>query len=362
MIALELAKKLNAAPFGRCYEISRESIMRTIATAVLLACLALPITPASAFPAAPTYADVEVAHITYQGQPFDLKMNVYLPPGPKGQPTPIVLSIHGKGGTYNQPKTYALNLVDHGVAVATIDFRKAGMPGMLYDTKAYIRFVRAHAAEFNIDPKRVGIWGGSRGGELAALLAVTGDNKKLEGDVGGNLDQSSMLQASVIYYPLTDIFLNTDGKVVEMLPDYVGTNEADSEKVLQAYKKHDTASPYWKYVQQVEAMNPMNYITKNSPPALIAVAGDDMGNPIINSLAMYEKYLEQGAPAHFYTYTLGTHGNVGKNIDEATVEWQVEHLAKNVPPQFPAPLRKQPPPSACKTSGFCTLDPIIANR
>src|SRR5882672_11418986 len=92
-----------------------------------LALIALAV-PATAFPTAPTYADVQVARIDFHGQPFDLKMNVYLPPGPKGSPTPIVLSIHGKGGNYNTPKTYALNLADHGVAVATIDFRKADMP------------------------------------------------------------------------------------------------------------------------------------------------------------------------------------------------------------------------------------------
>ena len=87
------------------------------------------------------------------------------------QPTPIVLAIHGKVGNYNTPRTYALNLVDKGIAVATIDFRKACMPGMLYDCKTYVRFIRAHAAEYNIDPKRVGIWGGSRGGNLTSLLA-----------------------------------------------------------------------------------------------------------------------------------------------------------------------------------------------
>lgn len=336
---------------------------RTKITAVAVLALLLGAPSRSwAFPAQPTFADVEVARITYEGKPFDLKMNVYLPPGPKGEPTPVVLAIHGKGGNYNTPRTYALNLVDKGVAVATIDFRKAGMPAMLYDCKGYIRFIRAHAADYDIDPNRLGIWGSSRGGNLAALLAVTGDNKQLEGDVGGNLDQSSMVQAAVIYYPLTDIFLNTDGKVIEMMPDYIGTDEAESRKVFAAYKAHDTSSPEWKYVEAMERMNPLNYVAKDDPPALIAVAGDDMGNPLINSLALYEKYLEQGAQAHLYSYTLGSHGNVGKNIDEATVEWVVEHLAKNPPPQFPAPLRKQPPPSTCMKSGFCTPDPILANR
>src|SRR5262249_31613546 len=114
---------------------------------IVLASLALIalFAPANAFPAAPTHADGPFRWIDFHGQHFDLKMNVYLPSRAAGAPTPMVLSIHGKGGNYNTPKTYALNLVDHGIAVATIDFRKADMPGMLYDCKAYIRFIRAHA-------------------------------------------------------------------------------------------------------------------------------------------------------------------------------------------------------------------------
>ena len=64
--------------------------------------------------------------------------------------------------------------------------------------------------------------------------------------------------------------------------------------MLAAYQAHDTSSPYWRYVEQVEATSPMNYISKDSPQALLAVAGDDMDNPLINSIAMYEKCLEQG--------------------------------------------------------------------
>jgi acetyl esterase/lipase len=322
--------------------------------------------PAWAFPDAPTFPDVEVAQVQYQGKPLDLKMNVYLPPGPKGAPTPIVLAIHGGGGTYQTPKTYALNLVDHGIAVATIDFRKNGMPGMLYDCKAYIRFIRAHAAEYNIDPKRLGIWGGSRGGNLAAMLAVTGDNKELEGDIGGNLNQSSMIQANVIYYPLTDMFLNTDAKVLEMIPLYLeDVDRATAYKVLAAYKKHDTKSPYWKHVARMEKFNPLNYITRNSPPAYIAAGGDDMGNPLINSTALYEKYIEQGAQAALYSYSLGTHGYVGKHIDEETVTWLVDQLSKNPPPEFATAPRPQPGPEECEKTGnspWCTPDPILANR
>jgi len=315
---------------------------------------AAPVRPTATPPLAPTFADVLVAHTEYQGKPLDLKMNVWLPPGPKGAPTAVMLAGGG----------IAMNLLDHGIAVASYHYQTNGMPGMIYDLKAYVRFLRAHAAEYNIDPKRIGFMGGSRAGGLAAMMAVTGDNKEMEGNIGGNLEQSSMLQAIVIDFALTDIMRdNVDAKVVEMIPLYLeDVDIPTSRKIVAAFRKHDTKSPYWKYVVRMEKFNPLNYITKDSPPALLAGAGDDMGNPLINSIAMYEKYLEQGAPAHLYTYTLGTHGNVGKNIEEATAQWLVEHLAKSPPPQFAAPLRKQPSPSTCATSGFCTPDPIIANR
>jgi len=313
--------------------------------------------PAWAATPAPTFADVLVAHTEYQGKPLDLKMNVFLPPGPKGAPTAVMLAGGG----------IAMNLLDHGIAVASYHYQTNGMPGMLYDLKAYIRFLRAHAAEYNIDPKRIGFMGGSRAGNLAAMLAVTGDNKELEGDIGGNLDQSSMLQAIVIDFPLTDIMgANTDAKVVEMIPLYLeDVDIATSRKILAAYKKHDTKSPYWKYVVRMEKFNPLNYITKDSPPAFIGVGGDDMGNPLKNSIVMYEKYVEQGAHAWLFTYSLGIHGPIGKHIDDETITWITDQLAKNPSPEFAAPLRPQPGPEECEKtakSAWCMPDPILANR
>ena len=67
----------------------------------------------------------------------------------------------------------------------------------------------------------------SRGGNLAALLAVTGDVKVLEGDVGGNISQSSRVGASVIESPLTDLFLSSDDKAASMFSDYLGTSDND---------------------------------------------------------------------------------------------------------------------------------------
>ena len=206
---------------------------------------------------------------------------------------------------------------------------------MLMDTKAYIRFFRAHAREYHIDPDRFGIWGVSRGGNLAAMLAVTGDVKTLEGDVGGNTDQSSLLQASVVESPLTDMFLSSDEKAASMFGDYLGTNDADSRAIVAAYRSHDTASPRWKDVERIEQVNPLNYVRKDSPPALIICGGLDPSNVVLNCTAFFDKYIKAGAPASYYALSTGTHVRVGTDIEQASVIWLAERLSANPPPIFP---------------------------
>jgi len=249
----------------------------------------------------------------------------------KGAPTPLILYIHGKGGNYinrgDKVAQMVMGLTARGFAVATVDYRLSGrMPAMLMDAKAYIRFFRAHAAQYNIDPHRVGIWGVSRGGNLAAMLAVSGDVKALEGDVGGNTGQSSKLDASVIESPLTDMFVNTDEKAASIFNDYLGTTDAQSMAIVQAYRKHDTASPAWANVEKIQQTNPLNYITKDSPPALLICAGGDAGNVIANCTAMFDRYIEKAADAQYYAWAQGAHVRVGPNVEDAAVAWLMDKL------------------------------------
>ncbi len=279
---------------------------------------------------APSYADVQVAHIEDLGKPMDLKSDVWLPAA-KGAPTPLLLYIHGKGGSYkvrgDRVALMAIGLTQKGFAVATVDYRLSGrMPAMLMDTKAYIRYFRAHAAQYNIDPSRVAIWGVSRGGNLAAMLAVSGDVKALEGDIGGNTGQSSRLNASVIESPLTDMFVNTDVKAASIFNDYLGTSDAQSMAIVQAYRRHDTASPAWADVEKIQQTNPLNYIAKDSPPALIICAGGDTGNVIANCTAMFDKYIEKAADAQYYAWAQGAHVQVGPTIEDASVAWLMDKL------------------------------------
>ena len=312
--------------------------MRTLSTAIALLLLGSQFCLAQI---RSDIADIQVAKIDDLGTPFDLKAELYLPAS-RAAAVPLLLYIHGKGGSYNDPRDLVVQRVlaamrDKGIAVARIDYRRSGrMPQMLFDTKAYIRFFRAHAAQYHIDPTRIGIWGVSRGGNLAAMLAVTGDSKELEGDVGGNYGQSSLLQASVIESPLTDMFLSSDEKAASMFGDYLGTNERDSRAIVAAYRKHDTASPWWNDVQRIQQVNPLNYVSKDSPPALIICGGLDPSNVILNCSAMFNKYIQQGATVSYYALSTGTHVRVGSDIEQAAELWLSERLAKNPPPIYPA--------------------------
>jgi hypothetical protein len=104
---------------------------------------------------------------------------------------------------------------------------------------------------------------------------------------------------------------------------------------VAAYRKHDTASPHWKDVERIEQVNPLNYVAKDSPPALIVCGGLDPSNVVLNCTAFFDKYIEKGAVASYYALSTGTHVRVGTAIEQASISWLSERLSANPPPIFP---------------------------
>jgi acetyl esterase/lipase len=103
-------------------------------------------------------------------------------------PRPLMVWIHG-GGWYSGDKSSppGLGLLLRGYVVASIDYRltrEAVFPAQIYDCKAAIRYLRAHAREYDIDPARIGAWGCSAGGQLASLLGTTNGLREYEGSQG----------------------------------------------------------------------------------------------------------------------------------------------------------------------------------
>jgi acetyl esterase/lipase len=149
-------------------------------------------------PTEPTRRDgaLHYAGITYAATAGyrPLQLDLWVPES--STPPPPVLWIHGGGWMMGDrrylPETLRPNqlfdaLVAAGLAVATIDYRlalEAPFPAQLHDAKAAVRYLRAHADELGISTERIGVWGESAGGHLAALVGLTGHRNDLEGGIG----------------------------------------------------------------------------------------------------------------------------------------------------------------------------------
>jgi acetyl esterase/lipase len=180
------------------------------------------------------------------------KLDLYLPEKADG-PLPLVIWIHGgawrQGSKAGCPGIY---LVPKGYAVASVGYRlsqHAVFPAQIEDCKAAIRWLRANAKKYSLDPDHVGVWGASAGGHLVALLGTTGGMKSLEGK-DGNLDQSSKVQCVVDWFGPTD-FRNVPG-------------EAPESPVTQLL-----GGPASKEKEKAALASPLAHVHKDCPPFLI---------------------------------------------------------------------------------------------
>jgi len=95
-------------------------------------------------------------------------------------------------------------------------------------------------------------------------------------------------------------------------------------------------------VERIEQVNPLNYVNKDSPPALIICGGLDPANVVLNCTAFFDRYIAQAAPANYYALSTGTHVRVGSDIEAASVNWLAERLSSPPPPLFPDPEPTRP--------------------
>lgn len=168
----------------------------------------------TAIKATPTAKDV-----AYASTSAAQKLDIYLPAG--NGPFPVVVVIHGGGFMVGDKANPALGdaLLDAGYAVASVNYRlaaEAKYPAQIQDVKAAVRFLRANAAKYNLDPRRFAAFGQSAGGNLAATLGTSCGVAALEGAELGHADQSSCVQAVVDWFGPTD-FLQMDKQLFAVL-------------------------------------------------------------------------------------------------------------------------------------------------
>ena len=235
-----------------------------------------------------------------------LLLDVALPDPAPSEPMPAIVHIHG-GAWLQGEKAIGTNILfaQNGFFTVSISYRLSGQaifPACLHDCKAAVRWLRANAALWHIDPDRIGVRGDSAGGHLAALLGTSGDVAALEGD-SGSPGYSSRAQAVVDEFGATDMLQPEDSKE----PNPVTLREA-AERLF--------GGPLSERTELVQAGNPITYIQPDVPPFLIVHGDSDPNIPIKQSERLYKALLEAGCDVTFVRVPGGGHGFSGRQQEE----------------------------------------------
>jgi acetyl esterase/lipase len=219
------------------------------------------------------------------------KLDIYLPDSGSG-PFPVIVAIHGgafmgcdKADSQILPMLAGIPL---GFAVVSINYRLSGealFPALVHDAKAAVRWIRAHSPEYGFDPTRIVAWGGSAGGYLASMLAVTAENKDLEDLNMGNNTYPCTVQAAVIWYGPTN-FLKMDEQLAQsgiFIPSEFYHSSANSPESL-LLGDLITSIP-----DRVFVSNPETHITDVIPPILLQHGRKDAVVPFQQSVEFYKK-------------------------------------------------------------------------
>ena len=165
-------------------------------------------------------AETETAIAYADASPTET-LDLYLPESDGTEAVPVVVLLHPGAfqmGDSSMEASYAQALVDRGIAAAAVNYRLSGeatFPAGAQDVKAAVRWLRANAATYGLDPEHVGAWGQSAGGWFANMLGATGDQATVfDDDALGNADESSAVQAVVSWFGPTD-FATMDEQAAE---------------------------------------------------------------------------------------------------------------------------------------------------
>jgi len=256
--------------------------------------------------------DVPYAKDAHERQKLDIAFSK------TGDPRPLLVWIHGgafMGGDKAENHAVWTELVKSGYAVATINYRLSGdakWPAQITDCKAAIRFLRAHAKEYNIAPGRIGVWGSSAGGHLAALVGTSGGAKKL--DVGEHLDQSSTVSCAV------DMFGPID---FEKMPQF--SSPASPEARMWGRATSEA-------LDLAREACPITYLSKDTPPILILHGDADRVVNISQSQLLDAAMKKAGARGEFITLPgVGhSHGDVWMKERQRILDFFELHLAGDV--------------------------------
>jgi len=220
-----------------------------------------------------------------------VKMDIYYPEEIDAHPLPVTVYIHGGGWTGGDKRAGegivdARVLLTHGFVVVSINYRLAPtyrFPAQIEDVKCAIRYLRAYAQRYHLDPERIGVFGGSAGGHLAALLGVADEIAGF--DKGEYLGQSSRVRAVVDMFGPTNLTLLT--------------SDPDHRRLIQQV---------FGSVEILKQASPVTHVSKDDPPFLILHGDKDPVVPLNQSTQLYERLRTAGVPVTLVVVKNAGHG------------------------------------------------------
>ncbi len=220
------------------------------------------------------------------------KLDLYLPErtaeeAADAAPLPLVIWVHGggwRGGSKARCSPLGAGFVTQGYAVASVGYRltdAAPFPAQIEDCRAAVRWLRAHAEEYGLDPDRFGAWGGSAGGHLVALLGAAGDEATF--DVGENQAISARVQAVCDYYGPSDF------AAFAASPGQRGRGTRPDSTLYRLF-----GGPLAEKTDLMKRASPVEYVTKDDPPFLIVHGTADKVVPLDQSERLHAALINAG--------------------------------------------------------------------
>ncbi len=228
-------------------------------------------------------------------------------------PFPALVLVHGGGwigGDKESLRPFLYSLAQQGIVCISIEYRfapKYRFPAQVEDVKCAVRWLRANADKYHIDPRRIGALGGSAGAHLVALLGTTNGEKRWEG-TGGNPEQSSAICAMICMsgpYDLARIYRDTFQQ-----------KEEEGRGLRSALEGFLGGTPSQE-AAQYRAASPISYVSKKTVPTLLTHGTADTLVSITQSEEFAAKLKEKGADVDFLRLEGAGHADFGKNPQEA---------------------------------------------
>lgn len=253
----------------------------------------------------------DVPYIERSGAKLHLQIMLPEDGEDKGRRWPLIVYVQGSAWFKQDLYDHLPNLLrmcQRGYGVAIVEYRSSDIepfPAQAQDAKTAVRFMKAHAEEYGIDPERVALWGDSSGGHTCLMAGFTADG---EPDTPEYAEYSAQVRCIVDWYGPTDI------AAMNEYPSTQDHIQPESPEGSVIGRKNVLENP-----ELAERTVPMNYLSreKTVPPLLIMHGGSDMLVPFNQSCRLYNRMRELGKEVEFIKLTGANHGFGGFNCDQA---------------------------------------------